>query len=163
MFLCTSYDYGYTHNLAKQESDHWGNKFDGVEGKTTDKTMHGNAPLVILPEWPLPLEVFIPETPTLALTARFRPFNEPVHLSGSEEFHFYHHGAEPSSHKIMVNFNLPFLVAEVIYIHHRKQLSKMCSVQLFSDPASTFSLALILQSYIKSSILIRKSDRSIPS
>lgn len=113
LFVCTSYDYGYTHNLAKK-TDHWVNKFGsgvGSGGKSIESILHGsNIPLVFLPEWPLPLEVYAPEVPTLALTARFRPFNVPVDLSGSEEFHFYHHGSEPSSHKIMVcleAFNLP--------------------------------------------------------
>lgn len=85
--------------------------------------MHeSNIPLVFLPEWPLPLEVYAPEVPTLALTARFRPFNVPVDLSGSEEFHFYHHGGEPSSHKIMVwsmeAFNLPLLILAIYINQH---------------------------------------------
>lgn len=88
-----------------KKTDQWGNKFGGLspESKSIENILHeSNIPLVFLPEWPLPLEVYAPEVPTLALTARFRPFNVPVDLSGSEEFHFYHHGGEPSSHKIMV-------------------------------------------------------------
>lgn len=79
---------------------------------------------MFLPEWPLPLEVYAPEVPTLALTARFRPFNVPVDLSGSEEFHFYHHGGEPSSHKIMVWKLLIYLCSFLaIYINQHSSPS----------------------------------------
>ncbi|CAL8095065.1 unnamed protein product [Orchesella dallaii] len=126
LFLCTSYEYGYTHNVAKK-TDHLGNKFGGsISG---EKALHGDIPLVFLPEWPLPLEAYSPEAPTLALTARLRPFNVPVDLSGSEEFHFYHHGTEPSSHKIMES-----LLARLIL----KSVKEALELEKFNDDDAVF-------------------------
>ncbi len=61
LFFCISYDYGFTHNLSR---------------KTELRSLGASArkiPLVLLPEWPLPVDIFTPPTPTLALVANSYP------------------------------------------------------------------------------------------
>jgi hypothetical protein len=62
LFLCVSYDYGFTHNLSLRS----GNEFKKNGKPDGPKT-------VLLLQWPLPVELFSPGNPTLAVVADTYP------------------------------------------------------------------------------------------
>jgi hypothetical protein len=86
LFLCVSYGFGFTDRLfGTEEQERLWNKGKTPPGSENSgngwasgarglKELFGRLPLVLLPEWPLPMEFFSPEVSTLALITNPHPF-----------------------------------------------------------------------------------------
>ncbi|CAG7785472.1 unnamed protein product [Allacma fusca] len=76
LFICISYGYGLTHNLSDKtelRARSTGGSGRGPRGSHSYNRRYP-FPLVLLPEWPLPIEIFSLEHPTLALISNPHPF-----------------------------------------------------------------------------------------
>jgi len=87
LLLCVSYGYGFTDRLFGNEEERmWMKSPPPMSGPgwTAGSTwppnnIFGRLPLVIVPEWPLPMEFFSPEVSTLALLTNAHPFPSSPH------------------------------------------------------------------------------------